>query len=72
MAAYPVTEDTMFVMYKLPWVSDVFQFAPTTMFVNNRIVVKTLAEWEAMAVNAGGDAALLASLGITVDYRDGF
>ena len=72
MAAYEVTEDTLFVLYKAPWVSDIFQVAPTTMYVNNRITVKTKAEWDAMAANAGGDAALLASLGITQDDRDGF
>ena len=72
MAAYPVTEDTLFVLYKAPWISDVFQVAPTTMYVNNRITVKTKAEWDVMTSNAGGDAVLLASLGITEDYRDGF
>ena len=72
MAAYSVTEDTLFVLYKAPWISDVFQVAPTTMYVNNRITVKTKAEWDVMASSAGGDSVLLASLGITEDYRDGF
>ena len=71
MAAYPVTEDTLFVLYKAPWITDVFQVAPTTMYVNNKITVKTQSEWDAMVQSAGGDAALLASLNISVDYRDG-
>ena len=71
MAAYPVTEDTLFVLYKAPWITDVFQVAPATMYVNNKITVKTQAEWDAMAQSAGGDASLLASLNISVDYRDG-
>ena len=72
MAAYPVTEDTMFILYKAPWIVDIFQVAPTTMYCNNKIAVKTKAEWDALAASSGGDASLLASLGITQDDRDGF
>ena len=72
MAAYPVTEDTMFIRYKTPWIADMFVVAPTTMYCSNKITVKTQAEWDAMVASSGGDAALLASLGITQDDRDGF
>ena len=71
MALYPVTEDTLFVLYKAPWITDLFCCAPDPLCVNNKITVKTAAEWDAMVQSAGGDAALLASLNISVDYRDG-
>jgi hypothetical protein len=40
--------------------------------ISNKYTAKTFGEWaEMVAATDGGDPALLASLGITIDLRDG-
>lgn len=71
MGAYTPTEDTLYTMYRLTWVLDMFVAVGDTMYVSNRYTVKTPAEWADMVAEAGSDAQLLTNLGLTEDMRDG-
>ena len=58
--------------YRLYYILDFYVTGDDLLGLSSKYTVKTFEEWDAMvAATPGGDPALLASLGITLDLRDG-
>lgn len=61
-----------YIAYKRYFILDFYVTGDDVLGLSNDWTVKTIDEWNAMvAAMPGGDPALLESLGITLDLRDG-
>lgn len=68
----PLLEAGNYMVYRQGMIMDMFVEPPNRLAISNKFTIKTFAEWDAMvAATPGGDPALLESLGITLDLRDG-
>jgi hypothetical protein len=58
--------------YRLYYILDFYVTGDDLLGLSSKYTVKTFDEWDAMvAATPGGEPALLESLGITLDLRDG-
>lgn len=68
----PILLAGSYVAYRLYYILDFVVTGDGELGISNKYTIKTFDEWDAMvAATPGGDPALLESLGITLDLRDG-
>lgn len=61
-----------YVAYRLYFIADYFVYGDGQLGLSDKWTVKTFDEWDALVIaTEGGEPALLESLGITLDLRDG-
>lgn len=68
----PVLTAGNYIAYRLYFILDFVVVGDGQLGISDKYTIKTFEEWDAMvAATPGGDPALLESLGITLDLRDG-